>query len=71
MPDLKKPVTLIVRGCRVTHNVSPDLEITLRPGGVLSVRELRRKDIVDLDLGALYCGALLQEARAKVRRNGK
>ena len=71
MPDLKKPVTLVIRGCRVSHNISPDLEVTLRPGGVLSVRELRRKGIVDLHLGALYCGALLQEARAKLKRNGK
>ncbi len=70
MADLKKPLTVVIRGCRVTHKVSPDLEITLRPGGVLSVRELRRKDIVDLDLGALYCGALLQDARAKLKRNG-
>jgi hypothetical protein len=71
VPDLKKPVTFVVRGCRVTHKVSPDLELTLRPGGLLSVRELRRKDVVDLDLGALYCGALLQEARSKIKRNGK
>ncbi|MCX5732979.1 MAG: hypothetical protein NTW68_01455 [candidate division NC10 bacterium] len=61
--DLKKPVTYVLRGCNVGPNITPDLEVTIRPRGVITIRELRRKQLVDLDLGTLYCRQLLQEAR--------
>ena len=63
--DLKKPVTYVLRGCNVGPNITPDLEVTIRPRGVVTIRELRRKQLVDLDLGTLYCRQLLQEARAR------
>jgi hypothetical protein len=47
----------------VGPNITPDLEVTIRPRGVITIRELRRKQFVDLDLGTLYCRQLLQEAR--------
>lgn len=63
--DLKKPVTYVLRGCNVGPNVTPDLEVTIRPRGVVTIRELRRKQLVDLDLGILYSRQLLQEARSR------
>jgi hypothetical protein len=63
--DLKKPVTYVLRGCNVGPNITSDLEVTLRPRGVVTIRELRRKQLVDLDLGVLYCRQLLQDARAR------
>lgn len=63
--DLKKPVTYVLRGCNVGPNITPDLEVTIRPRGVITIRELRRKHVVDLDLGTLYCRQLLQEARTR------
>ena len=62
---LKKPVTYVLRGCNVGPNITPDLEVTIRPRGVITIRELRRKHVVDLDLGTLYCRQLLQEARTR------
>ena len=46
-------------------NITPDLEVTIRPRGVVTIRELRRKQLVDLDLGLLYCRQLLQDARSR------
>ena len=63
--DLKKPVTYVLRGCNVGPNITPDLEVTIRPRGVITIRELRRKQLVDLALGTLYCRQLLQEARTR------
>ena len=63
--DLKKPVTYVLRGCNVGPNITPDLEVTIRPRGVITIRELRRRQLVDLDLGTLYCRQLLQEARTR------
>jgi hypothetical protein len=63
--DLKKPVSYVLRGCNVGPNITPDLEVTIRPRGVITIRELRRKQLVDLDLGLLYCRQLLQDARTR------
>jgi hypothetical protein len=63
--DLKKPMTFVLRECNVGPNISPDLEVTVRPRGVVTIRELRRKQVVDLDLGLLYCRQLIQDARGR------
>jgi CBS domain-containing protein len=47
----------------VGPNITPDLDVSIRPRGVITIRELRRRQLVDLDLGTLYCRQLLQEAR--------
>lgn len=67
--DLTAPLTRVIRGCRVTHNINPDLVLTVRPGGVLQIRELgRRAGVIDLDLGTLYSQALWKEAWQSQKR---
>jgi hypothetical protein len=47
------------------HGVAPQVVITLYPGGVIGLREIRRRREVQLSASMLYTQALLKEAREK------
>lgn len=69
MTDLRKPVRRIGRGI-ASHGFSPDLAITLYPGGVLGIRELRRRKEYRVLIAGILERAVVAEvaARAKARR---
>ncbi len=68
MTDLKRPVKRVARGLVVPHGVNPDLVISLYPGGVIGLREARRRKEVKVSAATLYTQALLAEVRAKRRK---
>lgn len=65
MTDLKRPVKRVARGLAVPHGVNPDLVISLYPGGVIGLREARRRKEVKVSALTLYTRALRDEARAR------
>lgn len=54
------------------YGVAREVVITLYPGGVIGLREARRRKEVQLQAATLYAQALLAERRAakKAKRNG-
>lgn len=71
MTDLTKPVRRST-AARVPHGVTPRLIVTIYPGGLLGLREHRRRKEYHLDLGTLYVQAIRQEvAEAKRERNSR
>jgi hypothetical protein len=48
--------------------VTQEVVITLYPGGVIGLREARRRKEVQLNAATLYVNALLAEARAARKR---
>jgi len=68
MCDLTKALTRIVRGCNVGHRMNPNLQVTLRPRGILTIRELRRKEEHHFDLGQLLTSRLIGDALLAARR---
>lgn len=68
MRDLARPFTRIVRGCNVGHRMNPNLRVTLRPRGILTIRELRRKEEHHFDLGELLTSRLIGDALLAARR---
>lgn len=65
MTDLKRPVKRVARGLAVPHGVNPDLVINLYPGGVIGLREARRRKEVKISALTLYTRALQDEARVQ------
>lgn len=68
MTDLKRPVKRVARGLAVPHGVNPDLVISLYPGGVIGLREARRRKEVKVSASTLYTRALEDEARVQRRK---
>jgi hypothetical protein len=64
MRPLARPVRRRVR-CVVPHGVNPELVITLYPGGLIGLREHRRRRELHIAAGALYARLLAAEARAR------
>jgi hypothetical protein len=60
---LKKPVTYVLWRCNVGPYITPYPEVTLRLRGVITIRKVRPRQLVDLDLGTLDCRQLLQKDR--------
>lgn len=52
---------------RVPHGVTPQLIVTIYPGGIIGLRENRRRKEYQLDCGTLYVAAI----RAELRRGRK
>lgn len=69
---LTKPVRRCT-GWTAPYGVATDVIITLYPGGVIGLREARRRKEVQLNAATLYTQALLAERRkAKLaRRQGR
>ena len=72
MTALKKPVRRTTTWA-APHGVAEQVVITLYPGGVIGLRESRRRKEVQLNAATLYTRALLEERRrAKTpRRRGR
>ena len=71
MTRLSKPVTRRT-SWNAPHGVNPEVVITLYPGGVIGLREARRRKEVQVNASTLYTRALLAEQRAKkAKRNGR
>lgn len=64
MTTITKPVRRVAQA-RMPHGYADRLIITLYPGGIVEVREVRRKETVQFDLGRLYVSALIRRALAK------
>lgn len=50
------------------HGVAPEVVITLYPGGMIGLREVRRRKEVVLSASSLYTRALMAEQREKRRK---
>ena len=50
------------------HGVARSVVITLYPGGIIGLREHRRRKEVQLSAATLYARALVEERRNTVRR---
>ncbi len=72
MTALKKPVRRTTTW-HAPHGVADQVIITLYPGGVIGLRERRRRKEVQLDAAQLYTRALLEERRKErvKRRKGR
>lgn len=68
MTDLKRSLSRIVRGCNVGHRMNSNLQVTLRPRGILTIRELRRKEEHQFDLGQLLTSRLIGDSLLAARR---
>ena len=68
MRDLLKPLSRIIRACNVGHRMNPSLQVTLRPLGILTIRELRRREEHHFDLGQLLTSRLIADALLAARR---
>lgn len=62
MTDLRRPVKRVARGCTVPHGVNPTLVIALHPGGVIGLRESRRRQEYLVEAGALYAQLVAKAA---------
>lgn len=67
MTKLVKPVKRTAT-CQVPHGVNPSLVITLHPGGVIGLRESRRRREYLIAAGRLYAQLVAAEARQKRAR---
>ena len=76
MTDLSKPVRRVARGVVQTHGLRPDVVVTLYPGGVLGIRELKRRKEWTIPLEAVLTLAIRKEAdrvrleKKAAKRNG-
>jgi len=68
MCNLTKALSRTVRGCNVGHRMNPSLQVTLRPLGILTIRELRRREEHHFDLGQLLTSRLIADALLAARR---
>ena len=50
---------------RAPHGVSDHLVVTILRGGILRIREYRRRKAYELDLGVLYLQTLLREVKVR------
>ena len=64
-PDAKKVVRKT--RARVPHGVKDQIVITLYPGGLIGLREHRRRKEYTLEVGALYLRAVRAEVETKRR----
>lgn len=64
MTNLKKPISRVTEVRQMPNGFRDRLVITLFPGGIVSVREVRHKQSVEFDLGKLYASALVRRALA-------
>ncbi len=72
MTDLQKPLRRKVRPRTMPHGYRPELVVTLHPGGLVELREVRsRRAPVTLDLATLYVKARIQEAMGRGPAGGK
>jgi hypothetical protein len=71
MTDLQKPLRRKVRPRTMPHGYRPELVVTLHPGGMVELREVRsRREPVSLDLATLYVKARIQEAHDQYHAGG-
>jgi hypothetical protein len=63
---LKKPISRRTES-RVSHAIAP-LVITLYPGGIIGIREVRRRKEVVFDAGTLYLQAVAREVDGRRKR---
>jgi len=63
---LKKPVSRRTE-TRVSHGIAA-LVITLYPGGLIGIREARRRKEIRLDAAQLYLAALWSDGAARRKR---
>lgn len=66
MTRLTRPVRRTT-GIRPSHAIA-ELVITLYPGGIVGLRELRRRKEYTMDASILYARAAAEEARSKQGR---
>lgn len=66
MTLLKKPISRRTE-TRVSHAIAP-LVITLYPGGIIGVREIRRRKEFQFDAATLYLKSVLNEVNARRKR---
>lgn len=74
MTDLLKPVRRVVRNAAARGSgFSPDIAVTLYPGGVLGFRELRRRKEYKLSVEGLMALAVRREVEAAraAKRKGR
>lgn len=64
--SIKKPVRRSTT-CSVPYGVNPNLVITLYPGGVLGIREFRRRKEYTMHLGQLYSQLVQSETLEQLR----
>jgi hypothetical protein len=67
MTRLSKPVRRRTVAPGASHNVASELVATLYPGGVLGLREPRRRREVRVALAVIYERALVEETLAALR----
>jgi hypothetical protein len=65
MTDLTKPIRRIARNAVSTHGLSADLVVTLYPGGILGLREPRRRQEWTIPLEAVLTLAIQRDADAQ------
>ena len=71
MTRATKPVSRVVSPRTLPHGVTPEIVITVYPGGVIGLRELRRRKEFRLDAGTLYVAEVRKETIARAgRRSG-
>lgn len=63
MTRLNRPVKRTTHVDGIPHGITPDLVITLYPGGVIGLRELRRQREYTVKAGSLYARLVAAEAR--------
>lgn len=72
MTLLNKPVVRKTRPHDLPHGVADEIVVTLYPGGVIGLRELRRRKEYRLDAGVLYVAAMVKEAAvARAEKRGR
>ncbi len=72
MTALNKPVRRVAQVREMPHGFRDRLVVTLYPGGIVSVREVRRREAVEFDLSKLYVSALITRSLARrITRRGK
>lgn len=68
MTDLRKPVRRVARNCKVPHGMSPDIVVSLYPGGIIGLREARRRKEYQVAAVAVYTRLVLAEMRERKGR---
>ena len=67
MTTCTKPVR---RKCQahVPHGVTPQIIVTIYPGGCIGLREWRRRKEYTFEVGELYVQAVRAEVRARLKK---
>lgn len=65
MTKLLKPVKRSTEARHMPHGFKNELVITLYPGGIVGVRENRKRGEVTFDLGDLYARSLVRAAMTR------